>query len=391
MDLSNIYRGIIIVHPHGDMIVNGTKSIIVKSKKYLDCIDKKLLLIQNKQALGIIVINYIGSLDIQGFKKKFNQHRITEQERKKWWKNKRKLYQYNIDVNHIFRKPIHIDYPQGPQNFVKPENIKAMQSIYIGTSGYSYWSKYLSNQPESKSTSKSKSESNVLINYSSKYQTVELNTTFYRMPDDNLCKKLFNDTPRDFVFSIKVNISITHYGKLDNTHVSKFVDKLKILMPKIKCLLFQFPPTFKYNEKHMKKIKNLSSARNLYYAFEFRDISWYNEDVYSFFKSKKRWTIVLAYNCEDCFSSMNQGFNFNLKDFIYLSKFLYIRMHGTFGRYIGSHRPDIHWLVDFIRDSYDKGVKEVYVYFNNTDSIMLDKNNTPDALDNVDYMIKKLF
>src|SRR5579863_6301665 len=110
MSFKDIYRGIIIVYPHGDYIVDGSKKVIIKSKKYMDCIDKPLLLIQNKVALGVIFLDYVGQINIEEFNKKFNLHRITEQEREKWWKGKSKLFEYKIISKHNFRNPLPIDY-----------------------------------------------------------------------------------------------------------------------------------------------------------------------------------------------------------------------------------------------------------------------------------------
>ncbi len=379
MKFSDIYRGIIIVYPHGDFLINGSKKIIMKAKKYMDCVNKALLLIQDKIALGIIMINYLGTLNLRQFRKKYNLHKITEEERKKWWKNKKKLYQYEVTYMHVFHSPFNIDYPQGPQAFVKPKNIKMMQNIYIGTSGYDIqWFDVPKTQP--------------LITYSDQYNTIELNSSFYKTPNENQIKKLFDETPKEFVFSIKINQSITHFGKLNDFHVSKFILNFRTLLPKIKCLLFQFPPHFKYNESNMNKLKNLSNQFHLYFAFEFRDNSWYNDDVFSLFKKNKKWTIVLSYNCENCFGRQSnaEGFNFDIYNFNYISNFLYIRMHGTEGKYIGSHKKYIINIVQFIRKSYNHGVTDVFTYFNNTDSLH-PSQNIPDALYDVNYMNKRLF
>jgi len=373
----DIYRGIIIVYPHGDYLVEGIKKVIIKSKKYMDCINKPLLLIQDKKALGVIMIDYVDSIDLQEFDKKFKLHRITEEERKKWWKNKKILYEYDVTYIHIFRNPIHINYLQGAQTFIKPANITMMQNIYVGTSGYDYgWFDV--------------KHADALKYYSTQYNSLELNSSFYKTPTENQCKKLFDETPTNFKFSIKINKYITHYGKLENTYVMKFMDSLKILMPKIKCILFQFPSHFKYTDKNMKKLEDLTYHQaHVYFAFEFRSITWYNDSVLSFFKKRKAWTIVLAYNCEGL-GDMKKGYNFNLNKFVFTSDFLYIRMHGTTGKYEGSHKKYIVKLVDFIRKSYDDGVVDVFTYFNNTDS-MNKKYKIPDALYDANYMNKYLF
>lgn len=362
MNNLNIYRGIVIVQPHGDYLKSGKKKIIMKSKKYSDCVNKPLLVIQNKKAIGIIIIDYVQTTNLKGFNKKRKFHLITEKERKKWWKNKTKYHEYKIKYKHFFHNPIPIDYLTGPQTFVRPEHIIIKQHIYIGTSGYDYnWFNL--------SSTKS------LIYYSSQFNSLELNSSFYKIPNEKQCLKLYNNTPKNFRFSIKVHQSITHYGKLNNKSINSFINKLNPLKTKIKCLLFQFSSKFKCSDKNLKKLKKIKTYK-LKFAFEFRDSSWFNDEVYKLFKHKKNWTIVFSYY---------KGFNFEL-DNKFVFNFLYIRMHGTVGKYQGSHAKIIPKLVDFIRQLYDSGITNVFAYFNNTDSF--NKKGISHALYDAYYMKK---
>lgn len=285
------YRGIILVHPHGTYIVKGLKKIIIKSKKYIECVGKTLLLIENKLALGFIVIDYVAPLTIAQFEKKFRSHRITPNEREKWWPNHEILYEYKITHKHIFHNAIPIKYPQGPQTFIKPNLITEAQHIYIGTSGYDYgWFK------------------GGLSEYAQKYKSLELNASYYRIPTPNQSAALSDRTPKDFIFSIKANRQITHFYKLDNTHITNFITAFKPLLNKINCLLFQFPKTFKYNPINFQNLESIKRY-GLKFAFEFRHPSWYTENTYHLFNKKPEWTIVLTYD-------HIQGFNFDLKTWI---------------------------------------------------------------------------
>src|SRR5437868_12655532 len=135
---NDIYRGIIIVEPHGTYIYDGSKTMIIKSLKLHDISHKPLLLIQNKEALGIIYLDDYVEINLREFNKLRKFHKITEDERKLWWRDKVRLYKYNIIKIKLFDIPIPIAYPKGPQVLIKPENIQKIQSIYIGTSGYDY-------------------------------------------------------------------------------------------------------------------------------------------------------------------------------------------------------------------------------------------------------------
>ena len=90
-------------------------------------INNPLLLIQNKEALGIIKLKKAKPINLVQFSKLKNKHKITDEERKKWWKGKRTLYSYDIIIVKKYKKIKKIQYPTGPQVFVKPENIKFLK------------------------------------------------------------------------------------------------------------------------------------------------------------------------------------------------------------------------------------------------------------------------
>ena len=361
--LDIIYRGFVVKPPHGDYLVSGKKKIITKSKKYSDIMNKPLLVIQNKKALGIIIIDFVKTLTEKEFIKKRKLHLISEKEQKLWY-TMRNYNEYKIKYKYWFKNPIPINYSIGPHTIVMPSNITIMQNIYIGTSGYDYnWF--------------NTSSTNSLIYYASKFNSLELNSSFYKIPNDKQCLKLLNNTPKNFKFSIKIHKSITHFGKLNNKSVNYFIKKLKILILKIQCLLFQFSSKFKYSKKNFNKFKNLKHNK-LKFAFEFRDASWYNNDVYELFKKRKNWTIVITY---DYINKLN----FDLSNFNFISNYIYIRLHGTTDKYEGSHIKLIPALIKFVRDSYINSISDVFIYFNNTNSY---NKKISDALYDAQYTKK---
>lgn len=118
----SFYRGLIIVAPHGSWIADGTKSMIIKSVPLRKIANRPLLLIESKKALGIVWLSGPRPISVLKFRQLRSKHRITDPERKKWWKY-RQLYVYDVLRKKIYRKPRKINYPQGPQILVKPENI----------------------------------------------------------------------------------------------------------------------------------------------------------------------------------------------------------------------------------------------------------------------------
>jgi len=341
------YKGLILVYPHGDHVYDGKKTMIIKSLKLSHIIGKPLLLIQKKVALGIIYLGNIITIKKQDISKYRKYHLVNKEEEKEWWKNKLYFYLYPIIKKYMFTIPIPIQYSLGPQvlvNIVEP-----IQKIYVGTSGYSYsfWKYY-----------------NKLEYYSSQLKSIEINNTFYKIPTVEVCKEWLSKTPSDFTFTLKVYQGITHYYRMDL--LKTFFNNIKCLLPRLKCLLFQFSPRFKFSEKNLKYIQQINVPIKC--AFEFKNESWINDDVYKIFK-KRNWTIVIRYTPDNYFSP-------KLNEYKITSNFLYFRLHGTTEYSHGLHNDRIFkQMIMYIRNN--EKIKTNFIYFNNTDSIT---KNLPDAI-----------
>src|SRR5580700_8559286 len=107
--------------------------------------------------------------------------------------------------------------------------------LFIGTSGYSYpeWkgSFYPAALPQAK----------MFAYYAERFPTVEINNTFYRMPDEKLLTGWAAAAPERFLFTLKVPQRITHLSKLRNCAdtVAFFLGRALLLGPKLGVLLFQ--------------------------------------------------------------------------------------------------------------------------------------------------------
>lgn len=145
----------------------------------------------------------------------------------------------------------------------------------IGTSGYNYPEWRGSFYPEKFSTSK------MLAFYAERFNTVEVNYTFYRMPTPPLLQGWAKGTPDDFTFTLKAPRRITHDSKLQRveelTHV--FCKTAAGLGPKLGVLLFQLPPTFKRDDRVFGEFLDLM-PEGTRAAFEFRHVSWHDETVF---------------------------------------------------------------------------------------------------------------
>ena len=111
------------------------------------------------------------------------------------------------------------------------------QKLSIGTSGYSYedWREvfYPKELPKNK----------MLEFYTQHFNTVEINATYYTIPNYSVFERLVNKTPPDFEFIVKVNKETTHVRKENQKAISDLIRSMQPLIEsgKFKGLLAQFP------------------------------------------------------------------------------------------------------------------------------------------------------
>lgn len=148
--------------------------------------------------------------------------------------------------------------------------------IVVGTSGFSY--------PEWRGTfyPEKLPESAMLRAYGERLPTVEVNNTFYRMPQRSVFEGWAQKVPDGFTFAIKAPRRITHLGKLRNVEeaMNQFVDIARALGPKLGPFLFQLPPTFKKDEAVLRDFLALCPD-DVAVALEFRHASWFADPVYA--------------------------------------------------------------------------------------------------------------
>ena len=148
-------------------------------------------------------------------------------------------------------------------------------TIRAGTSGFSYTEWKGSFYPEKLPQSK------FLEYYAENFATVEINNTFYRFPRSDLLEGWRDRTPDGFTFAVKANQGITHKGRLQDVEdlTRDFVERCKLLDHKLGPILFQLPPYFKRDDERLADFLDSLDPR-LRYAFEFRHVSWFEDDVF---------------------------------------------------------------------------------------------------------------
>ncbi|HEY3784383.1 MAG TPA: DUF72 domain-containing protein [Steroidobacteraceae bacterium] len=154
-------------------------------------------------------------------------------------------------------------------------------SIWVGTSGYNYPEWRGSFYPQKMPTSK------MLPFYAERFDTVEINYTFYRMPNEKILAGWSRETPDRFKLTLKAPKRITHDARLRDCEdsLSYFLKVADTLGPKLGALLFQLPPYFRKDLPRLEAFVHLLPA-GLCAAFEFRHASWLDDEVYGLLKSR---------------------------------------------------------------------------------------------------------
>jgi len=153
--------------------------------------------------------------------------------------------------------------------------------IWVGTSGYNYPEWKGSFYPPTLAASK------MLAYYAGHFPTVEINYTFYRMPNEKILAGWAQTVPENFRFTLKAPRRITHDLRLQRCEslLRGFCEVAATLGPKLGVLLFQLPPTFKKEVEIFEAFLSFLPPR-LRAAFEFRHASWLDEDVYALLRQR---------------------------------------------------------------------------------------------------------
>lgn len=224
--------------------------------------------------------------------------------------------------------------------------------ILIGTSGWSY--------KEWEGTFYRKSEKKKLRAYCQVFQTVEIDSTWYRYPSKGTVMGWLRYSPSDFVFTAKMPKLVTHDKRLGlEGDIKKDLDSfLELMQPlqldgKLACLLIQLPPSYAYDPEHLESFfQKLQSQYR--YVIEFRNLSWMREET---------WHLLKKY--EVAYVNVDEPL---LPPEVHLTTdFAYFRWHGRGKRPWFNYKytkGELEPWVPKVEDASSK-VKKVYGYFNN--------------------------
>jgi uncharacterized protein YecE (DUF72 family) len=146
----------------------------------------------------------------------------------------------------------------------------SVTGAYVGTSGFAYPSWRGGFYP-----ARCRSDE-FLDHYVARLPSVELNTTFYGLPEEAQFQTWAAHTPPGFRFAVKMSRRITHFGRFDL--ISTFSERVRLLGERLGPVLVQFPPTRPRDDGLLRLVLD-SLDPELEYAFEFRHESWADADV----------------------------------------------------------------------------------------------------------------
>jgi len=190
-----------------------------------------------------------------------------------------------------------------------------------------------------------------LERYASEFGTVELNTTFYRLPRPEAVDRWRVETPPGFVFAAKGSRFLTHMKRLLDPEpgLARYFGPVGRLQEKLAVVLWQLPPRWRANLARLEAFL-AALPRGLRHAVEFRDESWYHEAVCA---------LLDAHGAAFCEHDLIPRAPPRLT-----GGFRYVRFHGHTGKYQGRYGADA--LAPWARALARHGRRgDAYVYFNN--------------------------
>jgi uncharacterized protein YecE (DUF72 family) len=222
--------------------------------------------------------------------------------------------------------------------------------IRIGTSGwhYKHWIGrfYPPKLPSSK----------MLGYYQERFDTVEVNNSFYRLPPERALAVWRDSTPPGFCFAMKGSRFLTHMKKLKDAEVGleRFLARAVLLGDKLGPVLFQLPPNWEVDLGRLEGFLRLLPVDHRF-AFEFRNETWNVPGVFN---------LLRRFNAAYCAFDL-AGFQSPVE---ITADFSYVRLHGPGGKYQGSYSDETleRWAERI--GEWHKSLKSVHVYFDNDEA-----------------------
>jgi uncharacterized protein YecE (DUF72 family) len=193
-----------------------------------------------------------------------------------------------------------------------------------------------------------------LAYYATLFDTVEVNTTFYRLPRRDSVARWVEQTHDDFVFAVKMSRYVTHLKRLTDLEgaIARFYERIEplALSPKLGPVLWQLPPNFKRDDERLAAA--LDALPDGRHCFELREPSWYSDEVYALLR-EHGVALVIPDSPKYPFRTLELTADWTFVRFHHGSR-------GRRGNYSESELGEWAERIDGWRRAVD-----VYAYFNN--------------------------
>jgi uncharacterized protein YecE (DUF72 family) len=190
--------------------------------------------------------------------------------------------------------------------------------------------------------------------YTSHFDTVEVNNTFYRLPEQSTFAAWRAQVPAGFLFAVKASRFLTHMKRLRDPEepLDRLFSRASALGPVLYQLPAQFTRDLDRLDHFLQALPRKVNSTRLRHVMEFRDPSWYVADTFDLLD--RRGVALCLHD--------KQGSNI---DGPFVGPFVYVRFHGTSGHYHGSYGSAQldHWARRLAEHAHDG--KAVFAYFNN--------------------------
>jgi uncharacterized protein YecE (DUF72 family) len=245
--------------------------------------------------------------------------------------------------------------------------------LLIGTSGWLYddW--------VGKFYPKNLKDRDKLPYYCQHFGTVEINSTFYRMPPIEIFERWHKVVPREFMYSLKLSRYLTRNKRLvlddeSKPFICEFMNRSEKLRENLCAVVIQLPPSLCCDnsllENFLTFVCGFAKSINLEadFAIEFRHESWFNQDTYNVLNKFNTAFVIADSSRYPCARVITADFS-------------YIRLHGPEELFASKYSDDeLKKWSSYIKSN--KQLKRVYIYFNN--------DFYGYALDNATYLKKLL-